>query len=84
MAAKIERRAELDAEIPALEAEIAAAKTNRTEASTKHADARAALDAEITELMVEIAAAKTKRNHKLAAMDAEITALEAELAAHRS
>jgi len=30
MAAKIERRAELDAEIPALEAEIAAAKTKPT------------------------------------------------------
>ena len=77
MAAKIERRAELDAEIPALEAEIAAAKT-------KQADALAAKDAEITELMVEIAAAKSKRNNKLAAMDAEITALEAELAANRS
>jgi chromosome segregation ATPase len=77
MAAKIERRAELDAEIPALEAEIAAAKTNRT-------DALAAKDAEITELMVQIAAAKSKRNNKLAAMDAEITALEAELAANRS
>ena len=77
MSAKIERRAVLDAEIPALEAEIAAAKT-------KHADALAAKDAEITELMVEIAAAKTKRNNKLAAMDAEITALEAELATHRS
>lgn len=74
MAAKIERRAELDAEIPALEAEIAAAKT-------KHADALAAKDAEITALMVEIAAAKTKRNNKLAAMDAEIAALEAEIAA---
>ena len=75
-AAKIEPRAVLDAEIPALEAEIAAAKT-------KHADALAVKDAEITALMVEIAAAKTKRNNKLAAMDAEITALEAELAAHR-
>ena len=68
MAAKIERRAELDAEIPALEAEIAAAKI-------KQADALAAKDAEITELMVEIAAAKSERNNKLAAMDAEITAL---------
>ena len=77
MAAKIERRAELDAEIPALEAEIAAAKT-------KHADALAAKDAEITALMVEIAAAKTRRNNKLAVLDAEITALEAELAANRS
>ena len=77
MAAKIERRAELDAEIPALEAEIAAAKT-------KHADALATKDAEITALMVEIAAAKTKRNHKLAAMDAEIAALEAELAASKT
>jgi hypothetical protein len=48
-AAKIERRAELDAEIPALEAEIAAA----TEAKTKR---RAALDAEITALEAEIAA----------------------------
>ena len=76
-AAKIERRAVLDAEIPALEAEIAAAKS-------KQADALAAKDAEITELMVEIAAAKSKRNNKLAAMDAEITALEAELAANRS
>ena len=76
MSAKIERRAALDAEIPALEAEIAAAKT-------KHADTLAAKDAEITALMVEIATAKTKRNNKLAAMDAEITALEAELAAHR-
>ena len=77
MAAKIERRAELDAEIPALEAEIAAAKT-------KHADALAAKDAEITALMVEIAAAKTKRNNKLAAMDAEISELEAELAASKT
>ena len=77
MAAKIERRAELDAEIPALEAEIAAAKT-------KHADALAAKDAEITALEAEIAVAKTNRNNKLAAMDAEITALEAELAAHRA
>ena len=76
-AAKIERRAELDAEIPALEAEIATAKT-------KHADALAAKDAEITALMVEIATAKTKRNHKLAAMDAEIAALEAELAASKT
>jgi chromosome segregation ATPase len=76
-AAKIERRAELDAEIPALEAEIAAAKT-------KHADALAAKDAEITALMVEIAAAKTKRNNKLAAMDAEIAELEAELAASKT
>ena len=77
MAAKIKRSAELDAEIPALEAEIAAAKT-------KHADALAAKDAEITALMVEIAAAKTKRNNKLAAMDAEIAALEAELAASKT
>ena len=77
MAAKIERRAELDAEIPALEAEIAAA----TEAKTKRS---AELDAEITALEAEIAAAKSKRNNKLAAMDAEITALEAEIAANRS
>ena len=76
-AAKIERRAALDAEIPALEAEIAAAKT-------EHTDALAAKDAEITALMVEIAAAKTKRNHKLAAMDAEIAALEAEIAASKT
>ena len=75
-AAKIERRAALDAEIPALQAEIAAA----TEAKTKRS---AELDAEIAALMVEIAAAKTKRNNKLAAMDAEIAALEAEIAAHR-
>ena len=74
-AAKIERRAELDAEIAGLEAEIAAAKT-------KHADTLAAKDAEIAALMVEIAAAKTKRNIKLAGMDAEIAALEAEIAAH--
>ena len=77
MSAKIERRAVLDAEIPALEAEIATAKT-------KHADALATKDAEITALMVEIATAKTKRNHKLAAMDAEIAALEAELAASKT
>ena len=76
-AAKIEPRAVLDAEMAALAAEIAAAKS-------KQADALAAKDAEITELMVEIAAAKSKRNNKLAAMDAEITALEAELAANRS
>jgi type II secretory pathway component PulJ len=77
MAAKIERRAELDAEIPALEAEIAAA----TEAKAKRS---AELDAEITALEAEIAAAKSNRINKLAAMDAEITALEAELAANRS
>ena len=75
-AAKIERRAELDAEIAGLEAEIAAAKT-------KHADTLAAKDAEIAAIMVEIAAAKTKRNNTLAAMDAEIAALEAEITAHR-
>ena len=75
--AKIERRAELDAEIPALEAEIAAA----TEAKAKRS---AELDAEITALESEIAAAKSNRINKLAAMDAEITALEAEIAAHRS
>jgi uncharacterized small protein (DUF1192 family) len=74
MAAKIERRAELDAEIPALEAEIAEAKTKRS----------AELDAEIAALMVEIAAAKSNRINKLAAMDAEIPALEAQLAAHRA
>jgi len=74
--AKIDRRAALDAEIPALEGEIAAAK----EAQTKR---RAELDAEIAAIMVEIAAAKTKRNNKLAAMDAEIAALEAEITAHR-
>jgi hypothetical protein len=74
-AAKIERRAALDAEITGLEAEIVTAK----EAQIKR---RAELDAEINELMVEIAAAKTKRNIKLAAMDAEIVALEAEIAAH--
>lgn len=74
-AAKIERRASLDAEITGLEAEIAAA----TDAKIKR---RAELNAEITEIMVEIAAAKTKRNNKLAGMDAEIAALEAELAAH--
>jgi len=77
MAAKIERRAELDAEITALETEIVTAKTNRI-------DSLAAKDAEITALMVEIAEAKSKRNNKLAAMDAEITALETELAAHRA
>jgi septal ring factor EnvC (AmiA/AmiB activator) len=49
MAAKIERRAELDAEITALEAEIAAAKT-------KHADTLAAKDAEIAALEAELAA----------------------------
>jgi hypothetical protein len=68
------RRDELDAEIAALEAEIAASKT-------KHADALAAKDAEITALMEEIAASKTKRNNQRAALEAEITALEAGLAA---
>jgi hypothetical protein len=77
MAAKNERRAAMDAEIPALEAEIAAAKTNRN-------DSLATKDAEITALMVEIAEAKSNRINKLAAMDAEITALESELAAHRA
>ena len=76
-AAKIERRAVLDAEIPALEAEIVAAKT-------KQADALAAKDAEITALMEEIAAAKSKRNITLAVMDAEIAALEAELSASKT
>ena len=77
MAAKIKRSAELDAEIPALEAEIAAVKQ-------RNADALAGKDAEITALMVEVAAAKTKRNHKLAAMDITIAALEAELAAAKA
>jgi hypothetical protein len=73
--ASTKRRDELDAEIAALEAGLAAAS------KTKYADALAAKDAETTALMVEIAAAKTKRNNKLAAMDAEIAALEAGLAA---
>ena len=77
LAVQTKRRAAIDAEITALEAEIATAKT-------KHADALAAKDAEITELMVEIAAAKTKRNIKLAAIDAEIAVLEAELAASKT
>lgn len=49
---KINRRAELDAEITALEAEIAAAKTKRN-------IKLAAIDAEISELEAEIAASKT-------------------------
>ena len=49
MAAQIERRAALDAEITALEAEIAAAKSNRI-------NKLAAMDAEITALEAEIAA----------------------------
>ena len=53
MAAKIERRAELDAEIPALEAAIATAKTKRN-------NKLAAMDAEISELEAELAASKTK------------------------
>ena len=56
--AKIERRAELDAEIPALEAEIAAA----TEAKTKRNHKLAAMDAEIAALEAELAASKTKPN----------------------
>jgi len=97
MAAKIERRTALDAEIAFLEAEIGAlkrtndnamvkitaAKTKRDDALADQTKRRAELDAEITAIMVEIAAAKTKRNNKLAAMDAEIAALEAELAARR-
>ena len=77
LAAKIERRAELDAEIAGLEAEIAAVKT-------KHADTLAAKDAEITALIVEIAAAKTKRIYDLATKDAEISELEAEIAASKT
>ena len=77
LAAKIERRAELDAEIPALEAEIATAKT-------EHTDVLVVKDAEIIALMAEIAAAKTKRNITLAVMDSEIAALEAELAASKT
>ena len=53
MAAQIKRRAELDAEITALEPEIAAAKTKRN-------IKLAAMDAEISELEAELAASKTK------------------------
>lgn len=49
MAAKIDRRAALDAEITALEAEIAAAKT-------KHNNKLAAMDAEIAALEAELVA----------------------------
>jgi DNA topoisomerase IB len=49
MAAKIERRAAMDAEITALMAEIAAAKTNRN-------NKLAAMDAEITALEAELSA----------------------------
>ena len=76
-AAKIERRAELDAEIAELKEQVESAKIKRLQAL-------AITDAEIHTRMVEIATAKTKRNHKLAAMDAEIAALEAELAASKT
>ncbi len=87
LAAKIERRAELDAEIPALEAEIATAKTEHTDEVLVVKDAEIiALITLMAEnaLMAEIAAAKTKRNITLAVMDAEIAALEAELAASKT
>jgi len=90
LAAKIERRAELDAEIPALEAEIAAAKTEHTDEVLVVKDAEIialiALMAEngLMGLMAEIAAAKTKRNITLVVMDAEIAALEAEIAAAKT
>ena len=77
MSAKIERRAELDAEIAELKEQVESAKIKRLQAL-------AITDAEIHTRMVEIATAKTKRNHKLAAMDAEIAALEAELAASKT
>ena len=77
MAAKIERRAELDAEIAELKEQVESAKIKRLQAL-------AIKDAEIHTRMVEIATAKTKRNHKLAAMDAEITALEAKIAASKT
>ena len=77
MAAKIERRAELDAEIAELKKQVESAKIKRLQAL-------AIKDAEIHTRMVEIATAKTKRNHKLAAMDAEITALEAKIAASKT
>ena len=76
-AAKIERRAELDAEIAELKEQVESAKIKRLQAL-------AIKDAEIHTRMVEIATAKTKRNHKLAAMDAEITALEAKIAASKT
>ena len=75
--AKIERRAELDAEIAELKEQVESAKIKRLQAL-------AIKDAEIHTRMVEIATAKTKRNHKLAAMDAEITALEAKIAASKT
>ena len=77
LAAKIKRRAELDAEMIALEAEIATAKTERI-------DSLVVKDAEIIALMTEIAAAKTKRNITLTVMDSEIAALEAEIAASKT
>jgi len=76
-AAKIERRAALDAETTRLEAEIATAKT-------KHADTIAAKDAETTRLEAEIATAKTKHADTIAAKDAEITALMVEIAAAKT
>ena len=57
MAAKIDRRAALDAEITALEAEIAAAKTKRN-------NKLAVLDAKIAALEAEIAASKTNALEK--------------------
>ena len=80
----IERRAELDAEIPALEAEIATAKTEHDHKLAAKIERRAERNFLLYRLEAEIAAAKSKRNNKLAAMDAEITALEAELAAYRA
>ena len=67
-AAKIERRAELDAEIPALEAEIATAKPEHDHKLAAKIERRAELDAEIPALEAEIAAAteaKTKRSAEL-------------------
>ena len=90
-AAKIERRAELDAEIPALEAEIATAKPEHDHKLAAKIERRAELDAEIPALEAEIAAAKNEHDHKLAAKNERraernflLYRLEAEIAAAKS
>jgi hypothetical protein len=83
LAAKIERRAALDAEIQANVANDCSGMEwmNRLAVQTKR---RAELDAEIPALEAEIVTAKTKRIDSLAAKYAEITALEAEIAAAKT
>jgi len=77
LAAKINRRNELDAEIADLKEQIESAKTKRLQAL-------AIKDAEIADLKEQIESAKTKRLQALVIKDTEIAELNQQIASAKT